>query len=150
MKKIILLLIFALPFFASAQGIDSTKIFIKNITFQARDIELLTPLMLSGQELYEDFYDIAKTKFRVANPPANLTNVTIDSLRTDVIISIARWMRTSDYGTVANFFARVDAVIKAIPNTYLQGIISEMDAAYVQRIIEVRTEGRRRLRGIRL
>lgn len=149
--KRILFLLFLMPVLAWGQSDSaSLRVYVKNVGFQARDIANLSPLLFSGMELYEDFADLAKAKFRPPNAvPALTTVVTIDSIRVDVLIEVSRWLRSSDYGNVTIFFSRVDAAIKGIPNTFLQSKITELDNNYQNRYMDIRTEGIRRLKGQR-
>lgn len=149
MKNILFVLLMALSFISKAQGIDSSKIMIKPVTMQARDWEFIYPVMGRGDEVYEDLYDQIKDKYKTGIP-GTLQNVTIDSIRTDVLISLYTWMMMSNHGNVDNFYTRVSAVIKALPYPYLQRRVAEIDAAYIQYGIEVRTEARRRYRKQRL
>lgn len=126
-------------------AIDSSKLYYKNVVLQARDIEALSPLLLSD-ETYEEFYMAAKTKFNVANVPANNATVTIDSVRMDALIGVYRYTCNLQYAIASTFVDRIQKAMKAYNNTYLQRQLAGIDAEFTERVARTRQDGRRRLK----
>lgn len=147
--KRILFVLFLIPVLAWGQA-DSSRHFVKNITFLAGDLGNMGPLIYNtSDEIYDDLRFQAETKIRGTTPTLT-TPITLDSLRVDALIEISRWLRTSEYGNTSQFFNRVNNVIKALPNTFLLGEVNRMDADITARNLANRNGTLRRLRGIRL
>lgn len=146
MKKTILLLLLFSSLLAQAQD-DSTKIYVKNISLQARDVEALTPLFLSRFDLFEDIYDLAKVRFK-GNPNAT-TQVSFDSLRIDALLEIARYTLDVQFAFGSQFSTRVQGELKKINHPFFVRLLAAMEDNYTERYQAVRQEGRKRLRGVR-
>lgn len=127
MKQLIIIILFLIPAVAWGQT-DSSKIYVKNITFLAGDVGSLGVLSYSMDEIYDDLRRQSEKKVSELPNITLATPVTLDSLSVETLLSISRWIRASEYAQTSQFFNRVNNVIKALPNTYLQGEITRMDA----------------------
>lgn len=141
-KLLILLLLFAGA--ASAQ-VDSSAVKI-NASIQARDVQLIAALIPYSEE-YEDSYDAAKVKFRVAVPPTGNTNVSIDSVTVGTWLNIWLILKRNPYAIGASADSRVETVLRAKSNAWLTAKMNAMIAdatAYYNTLKEL---GRKRLTG---
>lgn len=139
MKKVIAILIFLIPVLGWGQ-IDSNRVYVTNVSFQARDLAVMASLIDVNRRLYVEMFFQAVQKVKGTNPGPT-TTVTIDSISVDVLVGVAGWLRELPMGVVSAsgtspaswFTTRINNVIKAIPNTYLQGRLAEMDTYYDKR-----------------
>lgn len=153
MKNLLFILLLLSPLFAKAQpgmfmfNNDSAKVKI-NLPVQARDAEYLANFV-SHQEQYEDLYDAMKAKFRVANPPANTANIAIDSIEIRTWLFVAQVLRRDHIALQAGVFSRLDALLKSKNNVYLTKQLNDALAYDTSIYTDARTNGRRRLRGLK-
>lgn len=137
--KIIIALLFSLS--AAAQA-DSTTRKI-SIQLQARDIEYITAFLPPA---LEDFYDGAKAKFRVANPPNGNTLVQVDSVRLSELLIIGKILANNAAAIAGNVYSRYSTVLRAAGESYLVGKLNEIDTTIIQYITDKRLIGRVKLR----
>lgn len=142
MRKIILLLLLG-PLLANAQT-DSSSVKI-NVNIQARDLEYMAAVLPYSLE-YEDVYDAAKAKFRVASPPSGNTNVAIDSVTVGTWLKIALLLQDNTIAVAANVYSRVEAVLRAKNNAWLTGKLNWYIADGTNYYNNLRAIGRKRLR----
>lgn len=143
MKNIIIILLAISPLLGYSQ-IDSAAIKI-NLSVQARDVEYIGSFIPNKDE-YEDIFDAAKSKFRVANPPSGNTNVAIDSITVKTWYLISDKLRKDYIAIQANIFSRIDALLRAKNIPYLTRLLNEANAYDMQLYINTRQFGRFKLR----
>ena len=121
MKKIILVFVFLCSLKSFSQ--DSVKIQV----VQVSDIEYFAAFFSMDKE--EDFFDGVKSKFRVANPPVDsATLVVIDSMFITDWLRIIKIMKTDQVALKANCTSRVETILRAVGNTYLNNQLDAYDA----------------------
>ena len=139
MKKLLTVITIALTMNCIAQT-DSSAIKV-SLSLRANDIEFIAAI-LNGEE---DFYDIAKAKFRVANPPNGVTLVTLDSTPVYEIMSIADKLRSNVIACSNNIWSRYNTVIRALGQSYIVTQLNEAEIALTNGLQEMRRLGRKKL-----
>lgn len=133
MKKIIFLLLISNSVFAQ---IDSNQLKVTAVV-QARDVYYMGWFISHKQE-YEDVFDKAKEKTRIANAPSNLTNITVDTIPIFQWLFVVNVLRNDPVAIQGNVFSRVRQALLDANNTYLTKKINEGNskdtAIYLQRI----------------
>lgn len=142
MKYILILLLISSA--ASAQ--DSTK--IKNLPIMVRQLEYIASQLVNidDDSLYQVYIDL-RTKFRGANPPQGNTLVTIDSIPTTDLADIYNYcLSNSDGMGYGSQFKTTIAAARAA-NSYLNRLCTAYENAWQERLIQLRLNGRKILRG---
>lgn len=122
---------------------DSSAVKI-NVNIQARDLEYITAILPYSDE-FEDAYDSAKIRFRVANPPTNTTTVSVDSVTVGTWLKIDRILQKDYISVGANVFSRVDAALRAKNNAWLTGQLDFYITDGTNYYNNLRTLGRKKL-----
>lgn len=116
MKKIITLPILILSLNCFSQ-LDSSRFKI-SITIGARDCEYVS-LLIEKTNKFEGLDSTLKSKFRIASPPSNATNVVVDSIEGRVWLDINRSLSMDITALHANCFKRVDDAIRLTNSTWI-------------------------------
>lgn len=146
MKNIIIILLALLSFTpnkAKAQ-IDSAQIKI-NTSIQVRDAEYLGSF-ISFKEEYEDLFDAIKSKLRIPNAPTNTTLITVDSVTVGVWYKVMNHIRKDHIAIQGGIFTRLDAIVRAKNNAYLNRLLNEANAFDTRQYQDSRLFGRIKLR----
>jgi hypothetical protein len=120
---------------------DSVKI---TISPQARDLEYISSFIFNdfeGQELF----DSCKVKFRVVIPPTGNTSVSITAYTMDWYTTFLR-LKNDPTALKANCTSRIEALLRAINQTYLNSKLDLLDIADTNTFQAMRQFGRDRLR----
>lgn len=143
MKNLLIILLAISPFLGYSQT-DSAALKI-SLSIQARNAEYIVS-QISNKDEYEDLYDSAKAKFRVANPPLNNIVIDIDNVETHLWLSIMNIVRKDYLAIQAGIFIRMDAILRAKNNAFIIRKLNEMNSLDTKAYQEARTAGRNRLR----
>ncbi len=143
-NSILLIVLFALtPLFGYSQ-IDSAAVKI-DVTVQARDAEYIASFA-SFNPHFEDFFDKAKSKFRVTTSPSGNSVVSVENVPIKEWLTIANYLRTDYLAVHAGVSARLDVLLRAKGNLYINRLLDEELASGTLRYMNARQEGRRKLR----
>lgn len=146
MKHMIMGALLLLSLQKSSAQIDSEQLNAGPLALQARDAEYLAtfiPKVDSLSSLYEDL----KTKFRVANPPAGTTVVSVAAISAGNLLLLFSEIRRPMLNMPLEVFSRIDNAIRACQNTYVQYRINRLDVIVADQYKEQRRQGRMKLRG---
>jgi hypothetical protein len=138
MKKLIMIAAL-LPFAVIAQ--DSVKV---TLNVQARDLEPTGNYLYTRLEL-ETYMDTVKAKFRVPNPATGLTTISITAYTIDWIL-LMRVLKGDVTRVKAGTTGRVEALLRAVGQTYLTAALDAIDTADDNGNTVDRVTGRRLLR----
>lgn len=139
MKKILSLIPTLAVFTLFAQ--DSVKI---TIAPQTRDLEYIAAAWFNDNAL-ENFFDSLKVKFRVPSPPTGNTTVSFTAYTMDWVLLIQR-LKTDEVALQANCTSRIEALLRAVGQTYLTAKIDDVDTDKIGVYTNRRQFGRSRLR----
>lgn len=145
MKKIVFAFCFLFSTSLFAQ-VDSSIRKI-SISVRAMDCEFIcSSISYEG----EDFYDAAKAKFRVGNPPVGVTLVQVDSVSLESLLYIERVLRYNTFSLEFNVWNRFNTVLRAAGESYLITQLDRVDRSDDAVFLSVRGIGRKKLRKERL
>lgn len=120
---------------------DSVKI---TIAPQTRDLEYIASIGFTDNAL-ENFFDSLKVKFRVPSPPTGNTTVSFTAYTMDWVLLIQR-LKTDEVALQANCTSRIEALLRAVGQTYLTAKIDDVDTDKIGVYTNRRQFGRSRLR----
>jgi hypothetical protein len=136
--KITLVLSFSLSSLRGITQVDSSLLKI-SFSLRANDIEFITAYFTNE---HEDFYDAAKVKFRVVDPPGGITLVVVDSVPVYQLLAIALILRNNPGAVTANLYSRYSTVIRALGHSYIARKMDEGDNAVISTVPQMRKVGR--------
>ena len=142
MKYILIFLLIS----SSATAQDSTK--VKNLPIMVRQLEYVTSQLVNidNDSLFQVFLDM-RPKFKGKNPPKDSALVTIDSIPTVELANIYNYcLSNSDGIGYAAQFKKTIAAARAA-NSYLNRLCTEYELQWSERLLQLRLNGRRLLRG---
>lgn len=151
MKTILLLTILFLSVQqASAQAVDSSKLYTYGLSVRAGDIEDWGDVLIVGGELTEDPFAMVRAKYKAQNNPSGATLVTLDSVRNDVLIEWYNNLVQTPTGLTAASHTRLRTAFKTTPvSPYVIRINTERDAFMDAVRVARSLENRRRFKGQR-
>jgi hypothetical protein len=131
---------------SAATAQDSTK--VKNLPIMVRQLEYIASQLVNidDDSLYQVYIDL-RPKFRIPNPPTGNTLVTIDSIPTTDLAAIYNYcLSNSDGMGYGSQFKATIASARAA-NSYLNRLCTEYELQWSERLLQLRLNGRRLLRG---
>lgn len=121
---------------------DNTKV---TVTIQARDCEYIGHI-IAFNENYEDLFDLTKVKWRTGNDPTGNANVVIDTIPIGQWLKIDAQLRADPIAVGASVLSRVEAALRAVNNTYMNGRLDALVAIDTEIYTSRRAFGRFRYR----
>ena len=145
MKKLITVIIFLTAFKSHAQ-IDTTK--VKALQLKANLIEYLAVQFMNSDNdsLYQVYIDL-RPKFRILNPPTGQTLVTIDSIPTVELANLYNYSMSNSDGMGMSNQMKTQIASARTANSYLETLCAGYETYWLNRLITLRTAGRRLLKG---
>lgn len=117
MKILILFIALSMSLTCLSQ-IDSGKVKI-SLQIQARDCEYIAAAAFEKSNKFEPIDSVLKSKFRVASPPADNTNVTVDSIEVRVYRTIMQILRDDVKAVHKNVYKRLNDALTANGNVWI-------------------------------
>jgi hypothetical protein len=140
--KYTLILLLMIPFLAKSQNT------IISVTIQARDCEYIGSFSGNDDD-YQDLDSSLKSKFRPRETaPSGTTNVTLGGVTNGVWARVVHQLRYDHLSSSGNNneFTRVDAVLRALNNTWLTAALDADVVEFNNKHDANRARGRARLR----
>lgn len=144
MKKLFSILLISISFCAAAQ--DTLK--VKNLQLQAKTLELVAPSLMNAanDSLFQVYIDL-RPKFRGNNPPTGTTLVTVDSIPTLELAAIYYRALASPESLNLGGQLKAQLTTARSTNTFLNKLLTDIEAEWTDRVTQARLSGRKILRG---
>ena len=145
MKRIFIAILLFAAFKANAQT-DTTK--VKALQLKANLIEYLATQFVNpdNDSLYQVYIDL-RPKFRIVTPPTGQTLVTIDSIPTVELANLYNYTMANSDGMGMSNQMKNQLIAARAANSYLETLCAGYEAYWLNRLITLRTAGRKLLKG---